>query len=239
VTGAGGAPLDPIELISMVSHELRGPITAVKGYSSLLQDRWDRLDDDAKLAMLRQVGYEADRVFRMVTELLDVSRLQLDLIQLRRQPVDLVEVVASTVERVGMEWPVLDASVELPAGLPLVDADPDKVRQVLTNLVENACKYGDAGRVVISGAVDGDVVRVSVLDHGPGIVEADLPHVFERFFRGDEAQPTGIGLGLWISRGLVEAHGGALSVESDPGEATTFSFTLPIDPGSVPGGPDV
>jgi signal transduction histidine kinase len=228
-------PLDPIELISMVSHELRGPITAVKGYSSLLQDRWDRLDDDAKLMMLRQVNHEADRVFRMVTELLDVSRLQLDRISLRRGPVDLAAMAESTVERVGMEWPTLDATLRFAADVPAVDADPDKIRQVLTNLVENACKYGAAGPVEIRGEVEGGAVRVSVRDHGPGIGQADLPHVFERFFRGDQAQPTGIGLGLWICRGLVEAHGGQMSVESTVGAGTTLSFTVPIGAG----GPEV
>ena len=232
-------PIDPIELISMVSHELRGPITAVKGYSSLLQDRWDRLDDDAKLMMLRQVNHEADRVFRMVTELLDVSRLQLDRIQLRRGPVDLAAMAESTVERVAMEWPTLRATFRFDADVPTVHADPDKIRQVLTNLVENACKYGEAGPVEISGDVVGGTVRVSVRDEGPGIAAADLAHVFERFFRGDQAQPTGIGLGLWICRGLVEAHGGEMTVESEVGAGTTLSFTVPIGPASDPGGLDV
>jgi signal transduction histidine kinase len=225
-----GPPIDPIELISMVSHELRGPITAVKSYSGMLQDRWDRLDDDAKLMMLRQVGHEADRVFRMVTELLDVSRLQLGRIQLRPEPVDLARMVGSTVEAVAMEWPTLVATVSFDDDVPAVEADRDKVRQVLTNLVENACKYGEAGRLDIRGVVDGGAVRLSVRDHGPGIAEADLSHVFERFFRGDQAQPTGIGLGLWISRGLVEAHGGVMEVESQVGVGTTLSFTLPIAP---------
>jgi hypothetical protein len=232
-------PIDPIELISMVSHELRGPITAVKGYSSLLQDRWDRLDDDAKLMMLRQVNLEADRVFRMVTELLDVSRLQLDRISLRRGPVDLAAMAESTVERVAMEWPTLRATFRFAPDVPVVDADPDKLRQVLTNLVENACKYGEAGPVEISADVVDGAVRVSVRDQGPGIAEADLPHVFERFFRGDQAQPTGIGLGLWICRGLVEAHGGRMTVESEVGTGTTLSFTVPIGPASGPDGPDV
>jgi len=232
-------PLDPIELISMVSHELRGPITAVKSYSSLLQDRWDRLDDDAKLMMLRQVNLEADRVFRMVTELLDVSRLQLDRISLRRGPVDLAAMAESTVERVTMEWPTLRATFRFADDVPVVDADPDKLRQVLTNLVENACKYGEAGPVEIAADVVDGAVRVSVRDQGPGIAEADLPHVFERFFRGDQAQPTGIGLGLWICRGLVEAHGGRMTVESEVGAGTTLSFTVPIGPGSGPDGADV
>lgn len=229
MTNARRPAPDPIELISAVSHELRGPITAVKGYSELLQDRWDRLDDEAKLMMLRQVSHEADRVFRMVTELLDVSRLQLGRIELRRRPVELAPVARAAVEAVALEWPKLDASVEL-AGVPAVDADPDKLRQVLTNLVENACKYGDAGPLDIAGVVDGDRVRVSVSDHGAGIPAADLPHVFDRYFRGAraDAQPTGIGLGLWICRGLIEAHGGTMSIGSTVDHGTTVSFTVPL-----------
>jgi signal transduction histidine kinase len=244
---ARSAPaLDPIELISTVSHELRGPISAVRSYSSLLRDRWDRLDDDAKRMMLGQINHEADRVVRMVTELLDVSRLELGRISLRPVRVELAEVIRSTVDKVAMEWPDLDARTAAAADLPAVSADRDKVVQVLTNLVENACKYGRAGVVEIAAVPeqDGAWVRVSVRDHGPGIPVAERPHVFERFFRGDQSQPTGIGLGLWISRGLVEAHGGRLWLDADPepgaGAGATLSFTLPTgtfgDPDDHPDG---
>jgi chemotaxis family two-component system sensor kinase Cph1 len=100
---------------------------------------------------------------------------------------------------------------------------------VLTNLVENAAKYGKPDGMQIEGEVDGAVVRVSVTDRGEGIPAADLPKVFTKFFRRDHGRPTGTGLGLWISRGLVEAHGGELTAESEVGDGSTFSFTLPVD----------
>lgn len=230
--GAGGGPaLDAIAIVSMVSHELRSPLTAVKGYTSLLISRWERLDDQQKLTMLRQVHHDADRVTRMVTELLDVSRIELGRIHLRRSMVDLAATAASVVEKVGMEWPELCATVSFPADVPTVYADPDKVEQILTNLVENACKYGSAQGITIEATSDpaARTVAVAVHDLGPGIPAAALPHVFDRFFRREEGRPTGIGLGLWICRGLVEAHGGEMTVESAPGAGTTFSFTLPSD----------
>jgi chemotaxis family two-component system sensor kinase Cph1 len=114
-------------------------------------------------------------------------------------------------------------------GVPEVYADPDKLEQVLTNLVENAAKYGDPRGMVVEAAVEGDAVAVSVTDRGEGIPEADLPRVFTKFFRRDHGRPTGTGLGLWISRGLVEAHGGELVATSPPGAGATFTFTLPTD----------
>jgi signal transduction histidine kinase len=130
-------------------------------------------------------------------------------------------------EKVGMMEPDLDAGVEFPPEFPRVYADPDKVEQVLTNLVENAAKYGSPRGMRIEGRADGSQVRVRVSDRGGGIPDADLRRIFTKFFRRSETRPTGTGLGLWISRGLVEAHGGTLDVESEVGRGSTFSFTLP------------
>ncbi|MGH9300628.1 MAG: sensor histidine kinase, partial [Acidimicrobiales bacterium] len=107
----------------------------------------------------------------------------------------------------------------------------DKVTQVLTNLVENACKYGSLDGLEVSGEVGSESVSLSVADQGPGIAAEDLDRVFTRFFRREEGKPTGSGLGLWISRGLVEAHGGNLTVASELGRGSTFRFTLPLAPG--------
>jgi signal transduction histidine kinase len=124
----------------------------------------------------------------------------------------------------------LSAEVSFPDDFPQVYADPDKIEQVLTNLVENAAKYADPRSMRVLGMVDGGQVMVSVADKGEGIPESDLPRVFTKFFRRAETRPTGSGLGLWISRGLVEAHGGRLVVESEVGRGSVFRFTLPIDP---------
>ena len=221
-------PANPIEIVSTVSHELRSPLTSVKGYTSLLLNRWDRLEDHQKKMMLEQVNHDADRVTRLITELLDISRLELGRLVLRRQLVDVRHVAALVVEKVAMDQPALDATIEVADDVPKVYADPDKVEQVLTNLVENACKYGSPTGLRITMELGEGCLVVSVADRGQGIAAADLPQVFRKFFRRDVAKPTGTGLGLWISRGLVEAHGGRLSASSREGEGSTFTFTLPL-----------
>jgi signal transduction histidine kinase len=218
-----------IAIISTVSHELRSPLTSVKGYTSLMLSRWDRLKDEQKRTMLEQVHHDADRVTRLVTELLDISRLETGRLVLRRQMVDLSALAASVVEKVGMAIPELECSLAFGADVPHVYADPDKVEQVLTNLVENAAKYGSPKAMKVSGELDGSSVAVVVRDAGEGIPADDLPRVFTKFFRRDLGRPTGTGLGLWISQGLVEAHGGRLTAASVLGEGSSFRFTLPTD----------
>ncbi len=220
-------PAEGMEVISTVSHELRAPLTSVRGYTSLLLNRWDRLGDDQKRTMLEQVNHDAARVTRLVTELLDISRLESGRLHLRRQLVDLRALVTAVVEKVRMSEQTLDAEVVFPRHFPDVYADPDKVEQVLTNLVENAAKYGDPRGMRIVGSDNEREVIVAVADKGEGIPESDLRRVFTKFFRRAETRPTGSGLGLWISRGLVEAHGGSLVVESEVGRGSTFRFTLP------------
>ena len=221
---------DGIEIISTVSHELRSPLTSVKGYTSLLLNRWDRLGEDQKRMMLEQVHHDADRVTRLVTELLDISRLESGRLVLRPQMVDLVPLVNGVLEKVRMMETALAADVRFAENFPQVYADPDKIEQVLTNLVENAAKYADPRSLRVAGIVIDGKVSVEVADKGEGIPESDLPRVFTKFFRRAETRPTGSGLGLWISRGLVEAHGGRLVVESEVGRGSAFRFTLPIAP---------
>ena len=221
-----------IEVVSTVSHELRSPLTSVKGYTSLLLNRWERLAEPQKRMMLEQVHHDADRVTRLVTELLDISRLETGRLVLRRQMVALGEVATDVVAHVRLEYPELEVETSFPAAFPDIYADPDKVEQVLTNLVENAAKYADPKGIRIGGEVcstdeEEGMVAVSVNDKGEGIPGSDLPRIFTKFFRRAETRPTGSGLGLWISRGLVEAHGGKLSATSIPGEGSTFRFTLP------------
>ena len=217
-----------IEIVSTVSHELRSPLTSVKGYTSLLLNRWDRLKDDQKRMMLEQVNHDADRVTRLITELLDISRLESGRLVLRRQMIDLRALCDSVIEKVRMEYPELESDVQFPEELPSVYADPDKIVQVLTNLVENACKYASPKGIKVAAELSPDTVAVAVEDRGEGMPETDLHKVFTKFFRRAETRPTGSGLGLWISRGLVEAHGGKLTATSNPGQGSTFRFTLPL-----------
>jgi len=135
--------------------------------------------------------------------------------------------VGDVLDNVGMMEPTLEADVDFAPEFPRVYADPDKIEQVLTNLVENAAKYGNPQGMRVAGEVSDGMVSIAVADKGEGIPAPDLGRVFSKFFRRAETRPTGSGLGLWISRGLVEAHGGQLNVESEVGRGSTFRFTLP------------
>jgi signal transduction histidine kinase len=216
-----------VEIIATVSHELRSPLTSIKGFTSLLLSRWDGIADDRKKEMLEAVRHDADRVTRMLTELLDISRLEAGRLHLSPRPLEVGPIIRSVVDKVAMVEPELDATVDVADDVGEVVADADKVEQVLTNLVENAAKYGSPHGLRITARATDDGVAVAVADTGAGIPAEDLVRVFERFYRREEGRPTGTGLGLWISRGLVEAHGGTLVAESVEGQGSTFTFTLP------------
>lgn len=218
-----------IEVVSTVSHELRSPLTSVKGFTSLMLNRWDRLADEQKREMIEQVHVDADRVTRLVTELLDISRLETGRLKLRSRMIDLPPLIEKVVADVQHLHANLSPRVVVPENVPEVYADPDKIMQVLTNLVENTGKYADGKGVEVRVELlhDGQEVAVSVRDEGPGIPPDDLQRVFTKFYRSGEGRPTGSGLGLYIARGIVEAHGGLMWVESDVGQGCTFTFTLP------------
>ena len=219
-----------IEIVSTVSHELRSPLTSVKGYTSLLLNRWERLKDEQKKMMLEQVNHDADRVTRLITELLDISRLETGRLVLRRQLINLRDLAGTIVEKLHLAYPDLDVQLEFPDDFPRVLADPDKLEQVLTNLIENAAKYATPVGMRVIGERNNGSVSVAVVDRGEGIPAESIGHLFDKFFRAPDTRPTGSGLGLWISRGLVEAHGGRLVAESTPGIGSTFRFTLPTVP---------
>lgn len=223
---AGSTAMD---VVSTVSHELRSPLTSIQGYTSLLLDRWERFSDEQKRLLLAEMHDDAGRVARMVGELLDVSRLETGRLTLQRQRVDLASLARTAVERVALTIPELDAELAIDEQLPVVLGDPDKLQQVMLNLVENAAKYADPiGIRIVGGQPDGDHVQVCVVDQGAGIPPEDLDRIFTKFFRREHQRPSGIGLGLWISRGVMEAHGGSLTASSKMGAGTTFCLTLPV-----------
>lgn len=212
------------ELVSTVSHEIRSPLTSVKGFTQTLLAKWDRFNDEQKRQMLATINDDADRVTRLLEELLEVSRIDAGRVRLRRQMIDLAALVerVSARQRAGEDGERL--AVEAADGLPELYADPDRVEQVLTNLLENALRHGE-GTVTITVRPEPEAVEVRISDQGPGIPEAQQQHIFGKFFRGD-ARRSGTGLGLYITKGLVEAHGGRIWVESSP-QGTSFCFTLP------------
>jgi signal transduction histidine kinase len=229
------------QLLSTVAHELRSPLTSVKGFSATLLRRWDRFTDDQKRLMLETIEADADRVTRLIGELLDISRIDAGRLEVRRQPVDLVAVAHKHVERmVASGYDDDRFVVSAPKPLPEVWADPDRVDQVLGNLLENAVRHG-GGTVTLTVMPDGadlsanpngiaasrheGAVAVSVSDEGEGIQEDHYPLVFTRFWHGRSR--GGTGLGLYVVRGLVEAHGGRISVGRADSGGAMFRFTLP------------
>jgi PAS domain S-box-containing protein len=217
------------ELVSTVAHELRSPLTSVKGFTATLLAKWHRFNDDQKRVMLETVNADADRVTRLITELLDVSRIEAGRLEMRRQVVDVIEEVRKVVKgRVVAGEPAARFQVEVLGELPEMWLDPDKVDQILGNLVENAVRHG-AGTVTI--VVEPDSRKqgavVSVRDEGEGIPPESVPRVFRQFWRGHGQPRGGTGLGLYIVKGLVEAHGGAITVRRAPSGGAEFRFSLP------------
>ena len=226
--------LEKSEVISAVAHELRSPLTSIKGFASTLIRRWDQFDEDRRKQILGTIETDADRVTRLVVELLDLSRLDEGRLALDKRPLAVGTIVERVVNDLRPGAPNHFLEIDLSQALPEVNADPDKVEQVLTNLVENAIKYTSGGTVVVAGSADGSELKLSVSDQGKGIPAKDRQSVFRKFFRrqepgpGGAPPPTGSGLGLYISKGLIEAHGGRIWVEEAHGGGTVFAFTLPL-----------
>ncbi|MFF1645909.1 ATP-binding protein [Streptomyces sp. NPDC058240] len=219
------------ELIATVAHELRSPLTSVKGFTATLLAKWERFTDDQKRLMLETVDADAGRVTRLIAELLDISRIDSGRLELRRQPVDLSAAVERHIQALTASGQTPDRFlVRTCQPLPAVWADPDKVDQVLGNLLENAVRHGE-GTVTIEVAPapaksDEKGTAVTVSDEGPGIPEESMGRVFTRFWRGSKR--GGTGLGLYIVKGIVEAHGGTITVGRGPGGGAEFRFILPV-----------
>lgn len=221
------------EVISAVSHELRSPLTSVKGFTKTLLDKWDRFDDETRKHFLLTINSDADRVTRLITELLDVSRIEAGRLQLRRHMIQIKEIAQRVADRIQPRAEAHRITISFPEEFPQVFADQDKVEQVLTNLIENAVKYTESGLVAVAAAVEDSIVKICVTDQGEGIPPDHRLQVFGKFFRRGEraGNPSGTGLGLYISKGLVEAHGGRIWVDEAPGGGAMFAFTLPRSEG--------
>jgi signal transduction histidine kinase len=178
--------------------------------------------------MLATVNMDADRVTRLIRELLDVSRIDAGRLELRRTEFDLAAMASGIVGRFDLQHDGHSFQISFPDDFPRVYADPDKIEQVLTNLVENAVKYSDGGEISVTGQATDTEVEVAVRDHGVGIPADQLPLIFTKFYRrAGSGAPSGTGLGLFIARGLVEAHRGRIWADSAPGQGTTLRFRLP------------
>ena len=222
------------DLVSTVAHELRSPLTSVKGFTATLLAKWDRFTDEQKLLMLATVNADADRVTRLLSELLDVSRIDAGRLELRRQVVDVPAAIRRVVTGCVAAGEHEDRFRIFAEGeLPEMWVDPDKLDQVLHNLMENALRHGD-GTITVRvepfemSAGDHDTLgaRVTINDEGDGIPEETVARVFTKFWRGG-ARRGGTGLGLFIVKGIVEAHGGTISAGRSEAGGAEFRFTLP------------
>jgi signal transduction histidine kinase len=220
------------EFVSMVSHELRTPLTSIQGYAELLLE--DQRITEEQRETLTIVKKNSDRLLGLVNDLLDLSRMEAGKLDLHRANLDLARLIPQVT---GSLRPLIDAKrqrlkLDLSEALPAVWADQDRVTQILTNLISNAHKYTLAeGNITVAARQDDGFVRVDVSDTGIGLSPEDQAQLFTKFFRAHERSPQaggGTGLGLVISRLLVELHGGRITVASAPGRGSTFSFSLPV-----------
>ena len=218
--------------ISIVSHELQTPVAIIKGYAGTLarpDAPWSR---DTVIRVAHTIEEECDRLHRLITDLLDLSRIQAGRVAMSIGPVDLPDLAETVAERHRPRSPAHTITTEFPPDFPIMQGDREKLRMVLANLVDNAVKYSpEGGPIVIGGRAEADHVVVAVHDQGIGIPAEEREHVFERFHRVDtrlSRTTQGVGLGLYICKVIVEAHGGSISVDSPgPGRGSTFLVRLP------------
>ncbi len=223
------------EFVSMLAHELKGPMTTVLGFSHTLREQWERLDENKRDQVLEIIIKEVGRLSRLVNDLLDVSRMEAGTLRYDLEPTDLHEIVDSLLvvhTSLRADHFIVD---ELPQGLPKVMADKDRVRQVIINLLTNATRYSPVGTTITIGASPVEeqgqrFVRLSVRDEGIGISPDDAERVFAKFAMLPKPGWTkkGTGLGLFITKGIVQAMGGRIWVESEVGRGSTFHVTLRV-----------
>ncbi|MFC2016811.1 ATP-binding protein [Chloroflexota bacterium] len=220
------------DLLSTVSHELRTPLAIIKGYSTMLLDYDRRLSLREKDEHLRAIDKATDRLTELVDRLLDMSRLNAGLLKLEKVPTSISKLVKEAVTETKLRAPKREIVLKLANRLPRVEVDAKRIRQVLDNLIDNACKYsGEGTEVVVSAQREGRQLVISVADQGVGIPAEDLERVFDRMYRIEHRltpEMGGVGLGLAICKGLVEAHGSRIWVESELGKGSGFYFSLPI-----------
>jgi PAS domain S-box-containing protein len=217
--------------VSVVSHELQTPVAIIKGYASTLAREDVHWDPETLRARLKAIEEESDRLNHLLGNLLYASRISAGGLKMERTELDLAELTRSVVRRFKARSPDRDIGVRFPARFPLVQADRERIEEVLLNLLDNAAKYSPkGGRIRVRGQVTGDEVVVLVSDIGQGIPLREQQRIFERFQRVDNTtarRTQGAGLGLYICKAIVEAHGGRIWVASELGSGSTFFFSLP------------
>jgi len=223
------------DFVSMAAHELRNPLTAIKGFTRTLMLKADMLTDERKVEYLSMVNEQSNRLAHLVEDLMQVSRIDAGRVTLKPRALDLAETLAGLLDQFRTKWTGREIVVDHsgPEISPVL-ADPHKLEEILINLIDNAVKYSaPTAPVEIFIGTDRSEVQVSVRDHGEGIAPEEIPNLFQKFARissAATAEIPGTGLGLFIVKGFVVAHGGRVWVDSTLGEGSTFTFTLPAAP---------
>ena len=211
------------DMISKIAHELRSPLTSVKGFSATLVKRWDRFTDEQRLQFIETIHHDAERMGRIVSEVLDLARLEAGRLELQVQQTSLHEIATKAVANHSALGGADRVRVDVPEDAT-VFADPERLGHALSNLVENAIKFSDEGPVVIASRNG----TITVSDEGVGIPDDMVGEIFSGPApHAQKSGPSGSGLGLYLTRRLIEAHGGTVTVESRVGEGSVFTVTLP------------
>jgi signal transduction histidine kinase len=225
------------EFVATVSHELRGPLTSIYGFAETLLREDVLFGEEERKTFLRYIASESERLTSIVDALLNVARLDTGDLQVDLAPTDVASVVSEVLG--GVQDPTANGHrfvLDLPEAPLSVQADPDKLRQVLSALVDNAVKFSPyGGTVTVAARQRENAVEVSVEDEGVGIPQSEQELIFSKFYRGGDAS-SGTGLGLFIARGLVAKMGGHMTVQSEEGKGSQFTFELPLAAAPAPGG---
>jgi two-component system sensor histidine kinase KdpD len=217
-------------ILSSVSHDLRTPLATITGAASSLLDKGSSLPGSGRDELARSIYEEANRLERLVRNLLDMTRLEAGALQLHKQWHPLDEVVGAALNSLERRLGERKVEAAVPADLPLVHLDGELIRQVLINLVENALKFSPPqGVIELRASASGTSVLVEVADHGPGLPPGEEIRIFDKFYRAGPPREGGVGLGLAICRGIIEAHQGRIWAENRPGQGARFLFTLPLE----------
>jgi signal transduction histidine kinase len=222
------------DFVSMVSHELRNPMATIRGFAQILRDQPEVLSGEKRHEASEVIVRQVDRMASLVDNVLEVSRIESDTFSYAFAPYDLRALLAECVSEARASYPAHRVWLDAPETLPRASGDRERLKQVFDNLVSNACRYSaDGADVVVRLHADARAATVEIVDHGTGIAPEHQGMLFQRFARlrtPDTANIRGTGLGLYISRRIVEAHSGRIWVKSERGSGSTFSVEMPLDP---------
>lgn len=219
-------------LLSTVSHELRTPLATIKGNTSLLQEHHRQFTAEMLDEHLADIDEEADKLADLIDNLMEMSRIEAGILHIQAEPISLEDVLESTTGSARIRLDRHPLTLTLPDHLPMAYGDPHRIEQIVANLIDNAAKYSEPGKPIeVLARREGSMLVVTVKDQGKGIAEEHLTHIFDHFYQinlSGDSHRRGVGLGLAICRGLVEAHGGRIWVDSELGSGSAFSFSVPV-----------